>query len=40
MFEKYDRKTFDLLMEQHNIMVLVGNDTYFLGLEKKEYKLV
>lgn len=25
MFKKYDRNTFDLLKEQHNIMVLVGN---------------
>lgn len=25
MFKKYDKKTFDALREQHNIMVLVGN---------------
>lgn len=25
MFKKYDRETFDVLREQHNIMALVGN---------------
>ena len=25
MFEKYTKKTFDLLKKQHNILVLVGN---------------
>lgn len=25
MFEKYDKKTFEELKKQHNIMVLVGN---------------
>lgn len=28
MFEKYDKKTFAPLREQHNIMLLVGNGFY------------
>ena len=37
MFGKYDKKTFNEIKSQHNIMVsFEHNNTYFLGLEKKE----
>lgn len=41
MFGKYDKKTFDEIKSQHNIMVLVGNgfdiallNKYKTGMEK------